>query len=458
MKQHNLLRWVSGVVSSLCLLAALPVIPAEASGEIALRISKTIVSEAELGENRLQSVDVTIEGNENGFFAAEFGIAYDSRLALQSITPCCKAAECFLFSSTSENHMIWFSGANVNPLNASTSGRTQLFRLDFVLPEDCKVGDEYVVTYEWSGVDGSSAFWYKDKQTDISDTLMAYSRAGSISIPSPDAPRLNKNALEINPYDSIKLTVENSGSSGVWFSDNESIATVENGVVTGVSPGNCMISVFLDDVSTLLSCDVTVREEFIYSMFDTAPIKVFSRSQVVRLEYPNAVGSVAWMSSNPNVVTVDNGMLKTVGNGTAQIIATNNGISKLRTVTVQLGTPPEPTTQPTTQPTTPSTTQPTTLPTTQPTTLPTTQPTTPATTEPTAPAPADLGDVNLDGKTDIMDVIALNKSLLGITKLNEAARLNADTCKDGTLDSKDSLILLKFVLEMLDTLPVLPKP
>jgi hypothetical protein len=269
---------------------------------------------------------------------------------------------------------------------------------------------------------------------------MAYSRAGSISIPSPDAPRLNKNALEINPYDSIKLTVENSGSSGVWFSDNESIATVENGVVTGVSPGNCMISVFLDDVSTLLSCDVTVREEFIYSMFDTAPIKVFSRSQVVRLEYPNAVGAVAWMSSNPNVVTVDNGLLKTVGNGTAQIIATNNGIPKRRTVTVQLGTPPEPTTQPTTQPTTP----------------PTTQPTTPATTEPTAPAPADLGDVNLDGKTDIMDVIALNKSLLGITKLDETARGNADACKDGTLDSKDSLILLKFVLEMLDTLPVLP--
>ena len=163
MKRKDILQCISGVLASVCLLAALPSIPAAAGGEIAMRISKTVVSEAELGEKRLQSVDVTIEGNESGFLAAEFGIAYDSRLALQSITPCCKAAESFLFSSTSENHMIWFSGANVNPLNASTSGRTQLFRLDFVLPEDCKVGDEYVVTYEWSGVDGSSAFWYKDK-------------------------------------------------------------------------------------------------------------------------------------------------------------------------------------------------------------------------------------------------------------------------------------------------------
>ena len=440
MKRQNLMRWVSGVLSALCLLPALPAVPAAAASEIAMRISKTAVNESELGKNRLQSVDVTIEGNENGFYAAEFGIAYDSRLSLQSITPCCKAAESFLFSSTSENHMIWFSGANVDPANASTSGRTQLFRLDFVLPEDYKVGDEYVVTYEWSGVDGSSAFWYKDKKTDISDTLMAYSRAGSISIPSPDAPRLNKTSLEINPYDSAKLVVENANAGGVWFSDNESIATVENGVVTGVSPGSCVVSVFLDDASTLLSCDVTVREEFVYSMFDTAPIKVFSRSQVVRLEYPNAVGSVSWVSSNPNVVTVDNGLLKTVGNGTAQIIATNNGISKMRTVTVQLGATPEPTTQPTTQPTA------------QPTTTPTTKPA----TKPTAPAPADLGDVNLDGKTDIMDVIALNKSLLGITKLDETARGNADTCKDGTLDANDSLILLKFVLEMIDTLPVLP--
>ena len=492
MKRLNLLRWISGGLASLLIFSAIPAVPASAGNEIAMRISKTIVSESEIRENRLRSVDVMIEGNENGFYAAEFGIAYDSRLALQSVTPCCKAAECFVFSSTSENHMIWFSGANVNPASAATSGRTQLFRLDFVLPEDFKVGDEYVVTYEWSGVDGSSAFWYKDKQTEASDMLMTYSRAGSISVPSPDAPRLNKTAIEINPYDTTKLTVENSKTEGVWFSDNENIATVENGVITGVAPGSCMVSVFLEDTNTLLSCDVTVREEYIYSMFDTGSIKVFSRAQVVRLEYPNAVGSVSWVSSNPNVATVDDGLIRPLSNGTTQIIATNNGVSKLRTLTVQFGASPEPTTQPPTEttaaPTETTTAPPTERPTeppTETTTVTSTEPPTETTTATTSTEPptehptkttaepstqppteppvetteataADLGDVTLDGRKDIMDVIALNKALLGIASLDESAKRNADAYQDGTLDANDSLILLKFVLEMIPELPVLP--
>ena len=426
MKQQTILRWIFGGLAPLLLIWQLPVIPADAGGDIAMRISKTTVTDAELADNRLRSVDVIIEGNENGFYAAEFGIAYDSRLALQSITPCCKAAESFCFNSTSENHMIWFSGANADPKNAATSGRAQLFRLDFVIPEDYSIGDEYVVTYEWSGVDGSSSFWYNDQKQDISDSLMSYSRAGSIAVPSPDAPRLNKTAVEINPYGTAKLNVENSGAAGVWFSDNEEIATVADGIITGVSPGNCIVSVFLEETGSLLSCEVTVRDEYLYSMFDSDPVTIFSKSQVVRLEYPNAVGMVTWISTNPNIVTVDDGLLTPVSNGTAQIIATNNGVSKPRTVTVQLGTPPQPTTAPTETESIPDETV--------------------------------YGDVNHDSKTDIMDVISLNKALLGVQELDDAARRNADVFQDGKIDSSDSLYLLKSVLEMIETLPVVPDP
>ena len=65
------------------------------------------------------------------------------------------------------------------------------------------------------------------------------------------------------------------------------------------------------------------------------------------------------------------------------------------------------------------------------------------------------GDVNLDGEVDIMDVISVNKFLLGGMKLDAQAKANADVDASGTLDSTDSLIILKCVVELIDvqTLP-----
>ena len=93
------------------------------------------------------------------------------------------------------------------------------------------------------------------------------------------------------------------------------------------------------------------------------------------------------------------------------------------------------------------------------------KPTSPKPTETTAPAkptettaPADpagkLGDVNGDGTADIMDVMALNKFLLGVTELDTDAQKRADTDANDKLDSEDSLNLLKYVLEIIKELPV----
>ena len=53
-----------------------------------------------------------------------------------------------------------------------------------------------------------------------------------------------------------------------------------------------------------------------------------------------------------------------------------------------------------------------------------------------------------------MDVIALNKYLLGISSLTDAQKENADVDRSGKLDTTDSLNILKFVVELLDKLPV----
>ena len=60
------------------------------------------------------------------------------------------------------------------------------------------------------------------------------------------------------------------------------------------------------------------------------------------------------------------------------------------------------------------------------------------------------GDLNGDGVSDIMDVIRLNKALLGVEQLTDEQRAAADVNNNGTVDSGDSLLILKYALEMIN--------
>lgn len=87
----------------------------------------------------------------------------------------------------------------------------------------------------------------------------------------------------------------------------------------------------------------------------------------------------------------------------------------------------------------------------------TTEPSSDASDEPAVTPPAVkgiCGDVNDDKIVDIMDVIALNKFLLGSTKLDPDAQLRADADANGTVEATDSLNILKFVVEVVSELPV----
>ena len=62
--------------------------------------------------------------------------------------------------------------------------------------------------------------------------------------------------------------------------------------------------------------------------------------------------------------------------------------------------------------------------------------------------------MNLDNALDIMDVIAINKYLLGGTTLEKQAQINADVDLNGQIDSTDSLNILKRIVEIIPELPV----
>lgn len=66
----------------------------------------------------------------------------------------------------------------------------------------------------------------------------------------------------------------------------------------------------------------------------------------------------------------------------------------------------------------------------------------------TAPNTGRLGDANEDGNVDIMDVITLNKALLGGLSLSDRANNLVDFDKNG-VNATDSLNLLKYVVELI---------
>ncbi|MBQ4488024.1 MAG: hypothetical protein II944_01785 [Ruminobacter sp.] len=85
-------------------------------------------------------------------------------------------------------------------------------------------------------------------------------------------------------------------------------------------------------------------------------------------------------------------------------------------------------------------------------------------TEPTGETPSakpeddttvpSYGDVDENGTIDILDVITLNKALLGKEELSQQGVLNADVNQSGTPDSSDSLNIMKYIVGLVTEFPV----
>ena len=60
------------------------------------------------------------------------------------------------------------------------------------------------------------------------------------------------------------------------------------------------------------------------------------------------------------------------------------------------------------------------------------------------------GDVDGNGAIDLLDVITLNKNLLGLQQLDESQQKAADVNADGRMDSSDSLLILRYTVHLED--------
>lgn len=146
----------------------------------------------------------------------------------------------------------------------------------------------------------------------------------------------------LNEGESLQLTATVSPETAdvktlTWTSSNESVATVDsNGLVKTVSQGNAVITVKSQDGTDVsASCEITVVKPVSDIFIGSSELKL-EEGQSVKVEAyaipqdatnPNLI----WSSSNDNIATVDDGLVKAINDGEAVITvsaADGSGVQK----------------------------------------------------------------------------------------------------------------------------------
>lgn len=130
----------------------------------------------------------------------------------------------------------------------------------------------------------------------------------------------------------LKATVEGSATEVVWSSSNESVATVNKGVVYGVSSGTAVITAAIGEVKQ--SCTVNVSGGNIGNGLQEVPVLhfelsaekiwigyIFAPSATLKLSGEPVEAEISFISSDVSVAKIENGQIVGVSEGTATITA-----------------------------------------------------------------------------------------------------------------------------------------
>lgn len=119
----------------------------------------------------------------------------------------------------------------------------------------------------------------------------------------------------------------------IWKSSDESIATVSNGVVYGISKGQVQIVASTVDSKFNASSTVTVVDIEFYK--ETIGIL---EGNVLNIDFsadPAIIGDIEWSSSDSSIATVTNGEIRGIAEGTAIIYAKYKNINRSCIVKVE---------------------------------------------------------------------------------------------------------------------------
>ena len=145
---------------------------------------------------------------------------------------------------------------------------------------------------------------------------------------------LNKNSITIHKSNTETLIATISPSTVLnktvtWSSSNTTVATVNNGVVTAVKAGTCIITVTTQDGAFSASCNVTVDVPVIGIALNkkTDTLAKSSADQLVAVILPEDATDkvITWSSSDPSIASVNaNGNVLFIKEGNCTITVTTH--------------------------------------------------------------------------------------------------------------------------------------
>ena len=400
------------------------IMPVSAAGTPVLTIENKRITANEIGEDGKVAINLFLSDNRTGVCAASFGIRYGEGLTYCDFEAVNKAGKNFNVACNEDQHLLWMTCSAGDAHSTANELKEEIMLTLYFTLQDGISGGSFPIQFEWEGMDGSSAFWYTDR--DRSKEMMQGGMRedcnnGSLAIVTREI-YMEPTQIRPNRESTRQLYVYNGTQTPIWFSDNPNVATVDNnGLVTAVSPGECMIQAFVDN--QIVECKVVVPEAYYYDITDSNALNLTDPAKTIIMEYPNASGTVTWRSSLLDVAEInETGMIIPKKNGSVNLFGTDteNNVTYMRPVNIAFDSvsPEDPPTE--------------------------------TTSENVSPLEQPLsGDVNLDGTVNIMDVILLNKAIYGKASLSEAQEVAADVDESGKPDASDALVIMKKIVKLI---------
>ncbi|WFR59263.1 Ig-like domain-containing protein [Anaerocolumna sp. AGMB13025] len=144
---------------------------------------------------------------------------------------------------------------------------------------------------------------------------------------------INLTSASIEHGETLKLTAKSSnGSQIVWKSSKKSIAVIDDkGTVTGLKPGDTVITAKADDTS--VTCNLKVKSPSV--KLSNSSVKLYRGHSVQITAFVSSKIAPTWKTNKKSVALVDeNGTITGIKNGIAVITATVDGVIKTCNVTV----------------------------------------------------------------------------------------------------------------------------
>lgn len=214
-------------------------------------------------------------------------------------------------------------------------------------PSSIAIGKSFNVGAETST--GSGKIYHRSSNTSVatisSDGTVKALKAGTARIYSYDdtgsvynnfnlkvvpnsSVTLSKTSATINRGGSVTLTAKvNPSGTVTWSSSDTSVASVRNGVVSGLKSGTATITAKTSSGVTA-SCKVTVKD--VYSNGKISLNQTFATVNRTRTLYLEGYASsnITWTSSDPEIATVSDGFVTTKQVGKVAITAKDSSGNK----------------------------------------------------------------------------------------------------------------------------------